>query len=309
MYEDAMQNAVCDSGQTGFLWGAITQSLIVTLSLVMLTVRLFGWTLSCNDDEGLAPELRGRGNNREQDATLLIEDDEEDVSLEVNSDNFDDLYPALAPPVSLSDDNSYDNSSSMAMIENHPITLATKQRQTRNLRKGNKDNYLASTSLYSMGAGYFETRFLGPTDNDTNIGHLDDGNSTGNENDDSHTSNGHIDICLSPNTMLSRIKEHQAKRQEQIDEAEQQLERVKQQWAEYSSSNKDSHKNNYSSPDRASSVQGSKRWNRSPNSSWISSSSSGGTSASSLDDFGGKKETSYEGQHPDPRAIVTVTTQ
>jgi hypothetical protein len=211
-----IHDAVCDLGRTGFLWVAITQSIIVAMSLVMLTIRIIERCLDSNSnnnpkDNNLSA-TREDETNEQRDTTMLIED-EEDYDCEeleakeapfptLTSDNASGFFDALA----------FDNDCPFVEEPNQIATVAPPQhhyseglqqqqqqdpharsskrilrRNRQRERKPSNNNFLASTSLYAIGTSSVE--------------------------DESDDSSPNVEVCLySPNKILTRYEDEEEQR-------------------------------------------------------------------------------------------------
>jgi len=175
LYEEGMYDAVCYSGVSGFLWIAITQSIIVVLSLTMLTIRIGCF---CNEECETLRSVAGDGSQFPQDTTMITEDDEDDeVDGGVPVPNPYHFAPQDSNPMEWGNREKWDatewGAESVGRAaprvnvdqgprqhprsegrgrHSHPGIL----RSTGRNREKNQGNHLPSTSLYSIGASAFE---------------------------------------------------------------------------------------------------------------------------------------------------------
>ena len=195
MYEEAVHETACTLGRSGFLWVTVTQFIIVALSLVMLTIRVFmGWPEKDFLDNALANAQQNESNL--PDKTMLIEEEDdlnnsgsvEDPFASLDRDDAGDFYRASA----FDNDNPFvEAPNQIGLIQDpydrSPDRILRKSPQL-NKKKKKGGNYLASLALYSIGGATFEAAHE----------HEHDGDDGDYDYDYDYDDDHNIEVCLHP---------------------------------------------------------------------------------------------------------------
>jgi hypothetical protein len=104
LYETLAYETVCYSGTEGFAWVAITQFVIVFMTMIILTLRMAFYEI-----EVLEPAIEDDGRSEEEEEMkkpiklLQPEEPTESLDLQLHSDDDTSSPPLQNPPVQLSD--------------------------------------------------------------------------------------------------------------------------------------------------------------------------------------------------------------